>query len=119
MTKIPPAPKGTGPRGRALWRDVLERYELDRPERVLLEEAVRCADTLDELQAAVDRDGAIVADRFGQDRPHPAAVEARQLRVTLARIIAALRIPEDRTEAAGRPQRRTGFRGVHHLGSVS
>ncbi|WP_275777917.1 hypothetical protein [Paenarthrobacter sp. Y-19] len=46
-------------------------------------------------------------------RAHPALVEARQQRVTLAKLVASLRIPMDDDQAAGRTQqRRVGFRSV-------
>lgn len=120
--KIPAAPPGTGTAGRKLWRGVLADWDLEPHELSLLAEAVRTVDTLDELQAAVDRDGAIVPDRFGQDRPHPALVEARQLRVTYARLLAALRLPDgvEGDESQGRrSQRRVGARGTYGLRSVS
>lgn len=117
MTKIPPAPTGSGKRGRALWRSVLADFDLDQHELVLLTEAVRSVDTLDQLQAAVDRDGPMVEDRFGQLRPHPAAVEARQLRLVLARLLAALRVPDgvEGDESKNRRQRRVGARGVYSI----
>ena len=41
-------------------------------------------------------------------RAHPALVEARQQRVTLAKLVASLRIPLDESEGAGRTQQRVG-----------
>lgn len=121
MSKIPPAPTRTGPSGRKLWRGVLAEWELEPHEVSLLAEAVRTVDTLDELQAAVDRDGAVVKDRFGADRAHPALVEARQLRVTYARLLAALRLPDgtEGDESQGRRQRRVGARGTYGIRGVA
>lgn len=51
-------------------------------------------------------------------KAHPAAVEARQQRIALARLLAALRLPAgaDGDEAQGRrPQRRVGARGVYGI----
>ena len=103
--KLPAAPRGAGPSGRALWRQVLSRYELDEHELVLLREAVRTVDQLDDLAAAVTADGVLV-----DGKAHPALVEARQQRVVLARLLASLRLPED---DAGRPQRRGAARGTY------
>lgn len=121
MTTQPPkAPKGTGPSGKKLWTAVLEKWVLDAHEMQLLVESCRTVDALDDLQTAVDADGVIVEDRFGAERAHPALVEARQLRVTLARLLAALRLPDgaEGDESAGRrSQRRVGARGVYGVAS--
>ncbi len=57
------------------------------------------------------------------DRANPAAVEARQQRIALARLLAALRLPageEDDRQAGARAQRRVGVRGVYGVrGAVS
>lgn len=108
------APRGTGPSGRALWRDVTERFDLDQNELVILREAVRTVDQLDALAAIVDRDGVLEP---ATGRAHPALVESRQLRLALARLIATLRLPD---EADERPQRRGRARGTYqqHTASV-
>lgn len=121
MTKIPPAPTGSGRAGRKLWRAVLEQFELEEHEATLLERACRVADSCAALQAIVDREGVMSADRFGATVPHPALVELRQQSMVLARLIVALRVPlGEQTEQDGAPvvQRgqRRGLRGVHGLG---
>ena len=46
-------------------------------------------------------------------RAHPALVEARQQRVTLAKLVASLRIPVEEEEGASRtPQKRSGVRAL-------
>ena len=53
-------------------------------------------------------------------RAHPALVEARQQRIALARLLAALRLPAGEEEAGDRrPQRRMGVRGVYGVGGVA
>lgn len=114
--RIPAPAKGIGPSGRELWRDVLSKYELEEHELALLREACRTADDLDALAAVSAREGVTVDGRI-----HPAVVEARQLRVTLARLVAALRLPagdEDDQAAGRRPQRRVGARGVYAIGGA-
>jgi len=112
--KIASPPKGTAVSGRALWRDVLGKYELEEHEMALLREAVRTVDDLDALTEVVAREGVTLGAKV-----HPALVEARQLRIALARLIAALRLPsgdEDDQAAGRRPQRRVGARGVYAVG---
>ena len=114
----PAAPKGTGPGGRRLWRAVLADFDLEDAEVVLLGEAVRTVDTLDRLAAVVASAGDVIEGKEGP-RVHPALVEARQLRIVLARLNAALRLPDDPAASDGRtprnPQRRTGSRGVYAI----
>lgn len=114
--KPPSPPSELRTSGRALWRAVLEDYELDRHEVTILREACRTADALDGLQALLDADGLMGATSQGP-RIHPALVEARQQRLTFARLLTALRIPAGETE--GRTQSRGGTRGVYTLRGVS
>lgn len=115
-------PKGLGPAGRALWRAVTGDYELEQHELVLLEQACRTADMVAALAAAVD-DGPLTT---GEGRIRPEVVEARQQRIVLARLLAALRVPlgeqnDDHSGQHGPPrlQRRSGARGVYRLPGAS
>ncbi len=115
----PKPPEGLKGAGRKLWREVMAVYELEQHELLLLREACRVSDRLDELAALVERDGAVVDSPQGE-RAHPALVESRQQQITLARVLAALRLPagEEGDQASGRrPQRRTGPRGVYAVRS--
>jgi len=77
-------------------------------------------DTLDRLDAVVRADGGMIDTPSGV-KVHPGLVEARQLRIALARLLAALRLPDGEvgTESQGRRQRRAGARGVYQLKSIS
>jgi hypothetical protein len=112
-----PVPRGTGCNGRKLWADVLGKYELEQHELALLREMVRCVDLLDGLHRIASKEGLMVEGPHGS-KPHPAVTEARQARIALARLTAALRLPagdEDDSAAGRRPQRRVGVRGVYSL----
>jgi hypothetical protein len=101
-----------------LWRAVLEDFDLEEHELTLLVEAVRTVDVLERLHAVVAAEGEMVTDEKQGRRAHPALVEARQQRIVLARILAALRVPtgdDDDQEQRRRPQRRVGVRGVYAL----
>ena len=108
----PKPPPGLKAAGKRLWSSVAGPFELEEHEAALLLEAARTVDLLDELEAALKRDGAVIAGREGK-KAHPAAVEARQQRIALARLLAALRLPED-AEGSKRPGWR-GPRGVYAL----
>lgn len=111
----PAPPTGTRAGGRRLWASVAGQFDLDEHETAILVEACRTVDALDALDARVRVQGVIVTSPQG-DRANPALVEARQQRITLARLLAALRVPqgaEGDEQASARPQRRGGARGVY------
>lgn len=114
MSEVPRPPTGTKASGKRLWESVVGEFELEEHELALLREAVRTVDLLDALDVAVRRDGVLGPD----GRAHPAAVEARQQKIALARVLAALRLPSG-DESAARPQRRVGARGVYAVGGGS
>lgn len=91
-----------------MWREVSGEFALGRHEAGLLLECARTLDDLDALAQVIAREGVAV-----DGKPHPCLVESRQLRLTLARLIASLRLPEDPDELAGRPQRRGAARGTY------
>lgn len=104
-------PPGLGTAGRRLFRGVADTYELAEHELTALTNAARTADTLAALDRRVAADGEVLDTPTGP-RVHPAVVEARQQRLTLARLLAALRLPDDEDDEV-RPQRRGGARGPY------
>lgn len=108
----PLPPRGTSLHGRELWSAMLDRYEFERHELVLLREFVRCADDLDRLAGAISRHGVVTA----RGDLNPAVEEARQLRIALAALGGALRLPaEDQHEAPTpmrQPQRYAAVRPI-------
>lgn len=110
-------PAGLRAAGRRLWASISSEYELDEHELALLVEIVRTVDLCEELEARVRADGSVIESPQGL-KAHPAAVEARQQRIALARLLAALRMPagDEGDQVQGRrPQRRTGARGVYGI----
>jgi hypothetical protein len=116
------APAGLRPAGKRLWSSVTDDYDLDEHELALLLEASRTVDVLADLDTVVRKEGPLVESPHGR-KANPAAVEARQQRITLARLLAALRLPageEGDEQQNARPQRRSGARGVYGIrGAVS
>lgn len=111
------APTGLGAEAKALWASVVDVFDLEEHERTLLVQAVRTVDLIEKLDDEVRRDGPVIESPQGR-KAHPAATEARQQRIALARLLAALRLPagEDGDQQAGaRPQRRAGARGVYGI----
>jgi hypothetical protein len=117
------APKSRRPRrfgtaGSKLWAGVLDKYELEPAELILLEQAALTADHLDELAGIVAREGLIVSSPSGE-RAHPALVESRQQQVIFAKLLGALRLPDEHDPALGRrPQQRFGVRPMTQIGGA-
>lgn len=105
----PKAPPNLKAGGRKLWRAVTDDYELGEHEQAVLLEACRTVDALESLEDIVRAEGVTNLSPQGV-RAHPALVEARQQRVTLAKLVAALRIPLEDEQEVGRTQRRVGVR---------
>ncbi|GAC1574394.1 MAG: hypothetical protein NVS3B18_07990 [Candidatus Dormibacteria bacterium] len=87
-------------------------YELEVTELLVHVAAEHTADMLGELQAALDRDGVIGPD----ENVHPAAAELRTQRLTLAKLIATLRMPDDDGAV---DQRLGGVRGMYAVSVAS
>ncbi len=112
-TTAPKAPSDLRRSGRALWRAVHAAFELDEHERQLLHETCRTRDLCDRLQTVLDADGVMSESSQGV-RVHPAAVELRQQRITLARLLAALNVPSGEAAEPALGQRRA-VRGVYSI----
>src|SRR5438874_1009441 len=89
-------------RGRQLWRVVTEALDLDGRDVAMLHEAARILDRLDAIAAHLAEHGELLPD----GRVAPALIEARQQAIALARVLAAMRLPEDLANPVMRPQHR-------------
>ncbi|MCS5718595.1 terminase [Herbiconiux sp. CPCC 205763] len=98
-----------GDSGSALWTALTELVDFDVHETSLLTEACRIKDRLDALDVIIRAEGVTVTSPQGV-KAHPAVVEARNQQLTLARLLASLRIPD---EDDVRPQRRGAARGSY------
>ena len=97
----PLPPKGTSLHGKELWSAMLDRYEFERHELALLREFVRCVDDLDRLAVAVSRGGLVTA----AGELNPAVRETQQLRIALAALAGALRLPAENDNDGPTPLR--------------
>lgn len=104
-------PPNLAQNGRKLWKSVTNDYELGEHELTILLEAARTADALETLESIVREEGVTVTTPQGV-KAHPALVEARQQRLTLTKLVSALRIPLDEEEPAAPKQRGTVVRGL-------
>lgn len=87
-------PDDLGPAGAALWRSIVETYELARHETEMLRSACRHRDIIDRLESLLN-DGLMTTGSTGQQRLHPAVGELRQARIALSRLLLDLGLPID------------------------
>lgn len=86
-------PRGLAAPGRHLWDAVTGDLDLDAHDLALLEEACKTRDLIAELRRKVAETGAIIGSNQAP-RVHPAAVEARQQALVLAKLVASLGLPK-------------------------
>ena len=70
--KAPSPPKHLKAAGRAFWKKIAEQYELLDHDFARLEGACIALDRASEAREAIAKDGAVVTDRFKQQKEHPA-----------------------------------------------
>ena len=108
-----------GTRGRRLWDSLLAQDALledeQNPMREVALSACRTADRVDHLETQAASVESVVEGRTGP-MIHPLFAEVRQQSALLARLVAALRLPDDAT--GKRPQKRQ-LRGVQKPSKVS
>ena len=92
MPKLTPPKDWQGP-GRALWRSILDEYDLSKPEMALLREACRTADELEVLRAAVLAAEVVTEGSTGQPVIHRGYDELRRHREALTKLLAAMDMP--------------------------
>src|ERR1700757_775336 len=90
-SKAPPSDLKT--RGKAIWRNITGKYELDPAEMALLHELGRTADELDALTAAMAESSPVVEGSRGQPRAHPLLDEIRQHRKLAESLATSLALP--------------------------
>ncbi|NED31972.1 hypothetical protein [Streptomyces sp. SID8499] len=110
-------PRELGESGARLWESVVEVYDLDVHEELLLLQACRTADLLDRLARRADGAELTVVNAKGEQVTAPWITEHRQQSLVLARLLASLRMPSGEEE--GRPQRRGAARGSYGVRSTA
>lgn len=104
------APADLGLSGRALWDELASVFTFSAHELAILHEAARVKDRLDLLAAVIDDEGPTALTHRGETKIHPALSEARAQEITLARLVASLRLPDAEGNV---PQRRGSARGTY------
>lgn len=89
----PRQPSGLGAAGKALWRDLVGRYEFDPAELAVVVAACRQSDDIALLEAQIRKSGASAVGSTGQVRLAQAIPEVRQGRLALAHLLRQLALP--------------------------
>lgn len=101
--RTPAAPAKLGREGRKLWRVLHERFDFERRELVILEQACRLRDTISDLETVVGELGMTVKGSTGQPRLNPAVTELRLARSSFTKLLGELDLPAEEEPAAGEP----------------
>ncbi|MBP2341112.1 hypothetical protein JOF41_007366 [Saccharothrix coeruleofusca] len=88
-------PANLGAKARAVWDDITGSFDLRADERRVLEDCCREIDLIERLEAELRGADLVVQGSMGQPVSSPLVTEIRQHRSTLARLFAALKLPED------------------------
>lgn len=102
----PKPPAGLSTEAVGWWKRITTEFVFETPDTLLiLEAAMRAFDRMEQARAAVDREGLVTVDRFGQLRPHPALLVERDSRTSMCRCLKQLGLDLETVPAgrAGRP----------------
>lgn len=94
-TRRPAVPAGSGDKAKKLWHSVVQTFELSGAELRILEDACREVDLIERLEKELKSAELVVSGSMGQPVASPLVQEIRQHRATFARLIAALKLPEE------------------------
>lgn len=100
-------PRGFGPKGKRVWKEITTAYELRVDELDILEDICRESDLIDKLEDDLVDAPLMVKGSQGQDVANPLISEVRQHRATKKSLWASLKLPDDANviSIAGNQQR--------------
>ena len=98
------APKALSREAKGWWQRLVAEYGLDdEAGLLLLQTALEAFDRMRSAQAAIEKDGASVLDRWGQVKPHPLLAAERDARSGLLQSLRALNFDVEPLKGIGRP----------------
>jgi P27 family predicted phage terminase small subunit len=100
----PKPPAHLGKEAKRWWRELTTEYVFDVPDTVLtLQTALESFDRQREARETIAREGAIVKDRFGFPKVHPATLIERDAKMSMLRALRQLGLDVLQPNAIGRP----------------
>jgi phage terminase small subunit len=88
-------PAHLGRKGKALWKSIVDVYDLRPDEVSILECACREEDIVERIEAELRDAPLMVAGSMGQQTAHPLISELRQHRIAKAGLLAKLKLPDE------------------------
>ena len=101
----PTPPAGLTKAAKQWWAEIQDEFSIDDPAGLLLlQTAMTAFDRMKQAAATIKKDGAVVVDRFGQQRAHPAVTTERDSRAGMLAALRALNLDViPNRDAPGRP----------------
>ncbi len=105
VQKPPKPPKGLSREAKGWWRKLIAEYTIeDEAGFLVLATALEAFCRMRQAQAALDKDGLVVTDRFGQKKSHPLTTVERDSRAQMLAALKALNLDvEPLRNTPGRP----------------
>lgn len=99
------APEHLSAAAKGWWQEITDEYAIDdRAGLLLLQTALEAFDRMKSAQAAIERDGELVKDRFEQLKPHPLLTTERDARSQMLAALKQLNLDlEPLRDGPGRP----------------
>jgi hypothetical protein len=105
-------PKGLARAGRAKWREATQQYVFDPAESAVLLQICRVLDHLERLECESAASPAVVKGSRGQPVVSPILQEIRLQSVALAKLVAALDLPDPKATTPRRKGRLSSVEGI-------
>lgn len=96
----PTTPRNLGGKAQKFWRDVTGEYTLRADELIVLEDACREIELIEQIEAAQAEEPMIATGSMGQPVAAPLIQELRQHRSVLARLLGTLKLPDEGGQGA-------------------
>ena len=98
-------PRGLSREAKSWWRKLIAEYTIeDEAGLLVLATALEAFDRMRQAQAALDKDGLVVTDRFGQPKAHPLTTVERDSRSQMLASLKMLNLDvEPLRDGPGRP----------------
>jgi uncharacterized protein with von Willebrand factor type A (vWA) domain len=87
-------PAGLGKAGKRVWGSILREFQLDARELLVLEQAGAQADAVEALELEIASAGLVSRGSRGQPRLSPTVSELRQARLSVAKLLRDLALPD-------------------------
>lgn len=98
-----------------MWQRLQAEYSIvDAGGLVVLTAACEAFDRMRAAQKLIAKDGMVAADRFGQQKPHPAVVIERDARGQMLAALKQLNLDLEPLKSIGRPAGFTSGSGARH-----